>query len=315
MESNGAMPHINGMAQQHPTSATPDLEVILQAIEAIYNPRSTNETRYAANQLLEDSKSSPQARELGYSLALDTTKDATLRHYGLTLLDYHIRFVWDGYDEDMEAILRNNVVNLAQNVRSEDPTYLRMKVAHEWTVFAKRSWATYWMNMDEQLVELFQASEAHREVVLYVLQTLAEDIFTRDDSLAATRGEVLATACIEVFTPEALMLDDGVPKTGHVINVRFGSEGWLQRLSTFLEWSLSNNHAAAVKTLNTLGSALSWMPSATIAATAGIQPICQGVLVGDASVRLVSPSLPWSSEMNRIVSKDYIQCRMLGPRS
>jgi exportin-5 len=280
---------MNGMAHQNQSSSPLDLQVVLQAIEAIYNPRSTNDTRRAANQLLEDTKGSPQARELGYSLALDTTKDATLRHYGLTLLDYHVRFVWDGYDEEMEDVLRNNVVSLAQNVRSEDPAYLRNKVAHEWTVFAKRSWATHWMNMDEQLVELFQASEAHREIVLYVLQTLAEDVFKRDDTLAATRGEVLAAACIEIFTPEALMLNSGVPKTGHVVNVRFGSEGWLQRLSTFLEWSLTNNHAAAVKTLDTLGSALGWMPSATIAETAAIQPICRAMMVGDVAVRLVSP--------------------------
>jgi exportin-5 len=297
---SGAILNMNGMAHQDQSSAPLDLPVILQAIEAIYSPRSTNEIRHAANQLLEDTKGSPQARELGFSLALDTTKDPTLRHYGLTLLDYHIRFVWDGYDEEMEAVLRNNVVTLAQHVRSEDPSYLRNKVAHEWTVFAKRSWATHWMNMDEQLVELFQASDAHREIVLYVLQTLAEDIFKRDDSLAAARSETLAAACIEIFTPEALMLDDGVPKTGHVVNVRFGSEGWLQRLSTFLEWSLNNNnHAAAIKNLNTLGSALGWMPSATIAETAGIQPICRAMLVGDASIRLVSlfvvSQLPQSS--------------------
>lgn len=262
---------------------------LLQAIEAIYNPRSTNETRRAASQLCEDTKSSPQSRQLGFELASDTTKDATLRHYGLTLLDYHIRFVWDGYDEEMEAVLRDNVVNLAQQVRSEDPSFLRSKVAHEWTVLAKRSWATYWMNMDEQLVQLFQqGTDAHREIVLYVLQTLAEDIFKRDDSLAAARSETLAAACIEIFTPEALMLDAGVPKTGHVVNVRFGSEGWLHRLSAFLEYSLnSNDLSAAVKNLSTLGLTLSWMPSATIAETAGIQPICRAMLVGDASIRLV----------------------------
>lgn len=266
-----------------------DIPVILQAIEASYDPRTTNEVRRAASQLLEDTKALTQSRELGFELARDTTKDATLRHYGLTLLDYHIRFVWDGYDEEMEAVLRNSIVTLAQQIRSEDPSYYRNKVAHEWTVFAKRSWATYWMNMDEQLVQLFQASDAHREIVLYVLQTLAEDIFKRDDSLAAARSETLAAACIEIFTPEALMLDAGVPKTGHVVNVRCGSEGWLRRLSEFLEWSLNNNnHEAAVKNLNTLGSALGWMPSATIAETAGIQPICRAMLVGDASIRLVS---------------------------
>lgn len=283
MADNNASP-ANGFA--HHTSTTPDISVILQAIEAVYNPRSTNETRAAANALLETTKSSPEARELGFSLAFDTDKDPTLRHYGLTLLDYHTRFVWDGYDEDMEAVLRECILKLAQNVRTEDPPYLRNKVAHLWTVFAKRSWATFWMNMDEQLVTLFSAGSApHREIVLYILQTLAEDIFSRDDSLAATRGEVLAAACIEIFTPEALA------KAARS-NVRFGSEGWLARLEGFLEWGLGNGEgSAAVKTLETLGSALGWMPTGTIAATGGIAPVCRAVVVGDAATRLVCASV------------------------
>ena len=84
-------------------TSTPDVSLILQAIEAVYNPRSDNNVRHQANELLEQTKSSPEARELGYNLAIDASKDPTLRHYGLTLLDYHTRYVWDGYDEDVEA--------------------------------------------------------------------------------------------------------------------------------------------------------------------------------------------------------------------
>jgi exportin-5 len=279
---------LNGTSHHPHAAAAPDLAVILQAVEAIYDPRSSNDTRYAANQLLEDTKASLQAREIGFSLAIDNTKDATLRHYGLTLLDYHIKFVWDGYDEDSEAVLRGYVIKLAQSVRNEDPAYLRNKVAHEWTIFAKRSWGTYWMDMDELLVQLFQASEAHREIVLYVLQTLSEDVFGRDDSLAALRGEILGHACVEIFTPEALMSEDGNAKTGRVMNLRHGSEGWLQRLSSFLEWGLENNSSTTVKTLDAIGSAFQWIPAPTIAATSGIQPVCRAVVYGDAAIRLVS---------------------------
>ena len=276
--------HLNGGGGD----GTPDVSLILQAIEAIYNPRSTNDIRHQANSLLETTKSSPQARELGFTIAYDSSKDPTLRHYGLTLLDYHTRYVWDGYDEETEAVLRDCVVRLAQGVRREDPSYLRNKVAHLWTGFAKRSWGTWWTDMDEQLVRLFEASEAHREVVLYVLQTLAEDVFARDDALAAARGEVLAAACIEIFTPEALMADKNVSKTGQSVGVRYGTEGWLQRLSTFLEWALGNDHVAAAKTVETLGSALSWMPSATIAATNAIAPVCRAVVTGGVALRLAA---------------------------
>ena len=107
------------------TTTTPDVAVILRAIEAIYNPRSDNDVRAQANELLESTKSSPQARELGFNLAVDASKDPTLRHYGLTLLDYHTRYVWDGYDEEMEAVLRDCILRLAQGVGKNDPAYLR----------------------------------------------------------------------------------------------------------------------------------------------------------------------------------------------
>jgi exportin-5 len=295
----------NGTSHPHAASV-PDLTIILQAVEAIYDPRSSNDTRSAANQLLEDTKASLQARDIGFSLAIDNTKDATLRHYGLTLLDYHIKFVWDGYDEDLEAVLRGYVIELAQSVKNEDPAYLRNKVAHEWTVFAKRSWGTYWMDMDELLVQLFQASEAHREIVLYVLQTLSEDVFGRDDSLAAVRGEILGHGCVEIFTPETLMSDDGAAKTGRVVNLRHGSEGWLQRLCSFLEWSLENDSSTTVKTLNAIGSCFQWLPSPTIAAIAGIQPVCRAVVYGDASIRLVS--LPVHSLVSTLYSALFKFC-------
>jgi exportin-5 len=269
-------------------ASSPDLNLILQAVEAIYSPHSTNEIRSSATALLEDTKSSDQARDIGFTLAIDISKDATIRHYGLTLLDYHIKFVWDGYDEALEAVLRDYVVRLAQGVREEDPSYLRNKIAHEWTVFAKRSWGSWWLDMDELLVQLFQASEAHREIVLYVLTTLTEDVFGRDDSLAAIRAEILGHACVEIFTPKHLMVEDGSnKKAGVVVNMRYGEEGWLQRLLSFLEWSLENDHSGAVKTLGAIGSAFGWIPSATIAATIGIQPVCRAVVVGDTAVRLV----------------------------
>ncbi|KAF2427661.1 hypothetical protein EJ08DRAFT_615639, partial [Tothia fuscella] len=286
----------------------PDLTAILQAVEAIYSPHSTNDIRFQANQLLEDTKNSPQARDIGFTLAIDTTKDATIRHYGLTLLDYHIKFVWDGYDEALEAVLRDYVIRLAQGVRGEDPPYLRNKIAHEWTVFAKRSWGTYWLDMDELLVQLFQASEAHREIVLYVLQTITEDVFGRDDSLAAIRAEILGHACVEIFTPKQLMVEDGSNrKGGVVVNLRYGEEGWLQRLLSFLDWSLSNGHSGAGKTLGTIGSAFGWIPSPTIAATVGIQPVCRAVVVGDAGVRLAAiEALTTICGRERLGEEDFV---------
>lgn len=63
-----------------------DLSQVLEALQAIYAPNSSNDTRRQATEYLEQAKRHPEAPLQGYALANDRSQPAALRHYGLSTL-------------------------------------------------------------------------------------------------------------------------------------------------------------------------------------------------------------------------------------
>ncbi|KAF9731708.1 hypothetical protein PMIN03_010847 [Paraphaeosphaeria minitans] len=273
---------------------TADLSQVLAALQAIYAPTSNNETRRQATEYLEQAKRHPEAPSHGHTLALDTSQPAQLRHYGLTMLEFSIRYSWEDFTEEQGNVLRGYVVDLAQSIAAEDPVYLRNKVAQLWTEVAKRSWGAEWMDMDQQLVELWQSSLHHQAVVLYVLETLSEEIFNREDPTAGLRGSDLGRACVEIFTPQAV-LTDYLPGRDKSLNVRYGDVGWLKRLCDNLSWSLSQDYQhqeavklCAVKTMNALRACMPWVMPKAIAAVQVIEHVCKALAVPVTELQVAS---------------------------
>jgi exportin-5 len=271
-----------------------DLSQVLEALEAIYAPNSSNDTRRQATEYLEQAKRHPEAPSQGYTLANDRSQPAALRHYGLTMLEYSIKYNWEDFTTDQGAALRGYVIELARNIAPTDPVYLRNKVAQLWTEIAKRSWGAEWLDMDEQLVSLWTNSLHHQAVVLYVLETLSEEIFNREDATAGLRGSDLGRACVDIFTPLAV-LHEHLPTRDKGIDVRCGEEGWLRRLCDNLAWCLGQDYqnqesvrTCAVKTMNALRAAMPWIIPKAIAATQVIEALCKALAVPVVELQLVS---------------------------
>lgn len=290
------LPTLNGggqhAEQQH------YLSQVLQALEAIYDPRSDNPTRQEASAYLEEAKKLPEAPSTGFALSINRTQPAPLRHYGLSMLEYSIKYGWEDYTIEQGDALRDYVVQLAQGISDVDPVYLRNKVAQLWTEVAKRSWGAEWMDMDEQLVGLWQSSLHHQAVVLYVLETLSEEIFTREDPTAGLRGKDLGRACVDVFLP-ASVLAEHLPDRDTNLNVKFGDDGWLKRLCDLLSWCLANNYQnnerisiCAIKTLNALRAAVAWVMLPGIANTHIIEHVCKALAIPVVSIQQVVDPVP-----------------------
>ncbi|OCK81321.1 ARM repeat-containing protein [Lepidopterella palustris CBS 459.81] len=277
-------PTTNGGGVPHKESQH-DLSQVLQALEAIYNPRSSNDTRQQASAYLEQAKRLPEAPAHGFELAFNKSQPPALRHYGLSMLEYSIKYGWEDYTEEQGDALRQYVVQLAQNIAEEDPVYLRNKVAQLWTEIAKRSWGAEWMDMDNQLVELWETSIYHQGVVIYVLEMLSEEVFNREDTTAGLRGNDLGRACVEIFTPAAVLAQH-LPGRDTSLNVKFGDDGWLKRLCDLLNWCLSNDYerdervrSCAIKILNALKAAMAWVIPKAIAATQCVEHVCKALAV------------------------------------
>jgi exportin-5 len=305
---HGGTPSTNTTTTTAAANTTSDLSQVLQALQAIYASSSSNDTRRAATEYLEQAKRHPEAPSHGYSLARDRAQPAQLRHYGLTMLEYSIKYTWDDFSPDQALALRGYVVGLAQNMAESDPVYLRNKVAQLWTEIAKRSWGAEWLDMDEQLVALWTTSLHHQAVVLYVLETLSEEVFNREDATAGLRGSELGRACVDIFTPLAVVHEQ-LPTRDQGVDVRCGDEGWLRRLCDNLNWCLGQDYqnqdsfrTCALKTMNALRAAMPWIIPKAIAATQVIEAVCKALAVPVVELQLVRPE-PTTIVIHRALTK------------
>ncbi|KAL3426143.1 nuclear import and export protein [Phlyctema vagabunda] len=283
------------LGEQPDGSATLLLQ-IHEALNIVHLPYSTNESRQQAYRFLEEIKTNEQAPYHGFSLASDKSQQPQVRHYALSLLEHAIKHKWAEYTQDQATTLREWVLQLSQNIAPEDPPYLRTKTAQLWVEIAKRTWAGDWIDMDELLVRLWeiQGSIIHKEFVLFVLETLSDEVFTGEDTVAALREGVLSKACVEIFTP-ASVLADAFPNREKGFKVRHGEDGWLARLGAFLRQCLATELAAnpqyqtcAERALAVYKSAMSWAIPRAIAHTSCVERMCESLQTPNVRLQLAS---------------------------
>lgn len=255
-----------------PTSAqnSQPLDQIKQALQIVYSSHSSNEDRKQAGAFLECAKSEKEAPYHGFKLAQDTQLEPIVRHFGLLLLENAIRYSWQEYSEAESTAVRTWIVQLGEAVRTDDPPYLRNKIAQLWVEVAKRSWASEWLDMDELLVRLWensaqQPNPAQRDLVLFILETLVDDVFNREDSVAGVRNTPLSKACFDIFTPVSVFATYYPQRLETPTVTRCGEEGWLQRLVTLLGGALSAGakdnaevKACCIKILTVIKACMGW---------------------------------------------------------
>lgn len=266
---------------------------IRRALEVIHDARSPNPLRQKASEYLEQIKSDEEAPYHGYRLAADKSQAAIVRHYGLSLLENAVRHRWPDYSAEQSTVVRDWELSLAQNITDQDPFYIRTKIASIWVEIAKRSWALDWMDMDERLVRLWGGSLASKELVLIILETLSDDVFGHEDTTAGLRGTDLNRACVDIFTPMAVLLEH-FPSRETSINVRYGDEGWLSRLADLLEPCVTtegNNEsekACAVKILVALRSVINWVIPKSLSTSNLVTQLCHCLASSHLPIQLVS---------------------------
>lgn len=267
MEQNLNGTGLDGNVQQQKLSS------ILEALHVVHSAASSNGQRREANIYLEVCKTDKDAPHRGFSLGSDRSQDPVVRYYGLSLLEHALKYLWYDYNDQDAMAIKEWVIRLARDIDAADPQYLRNKIALLWIDLAKRIWGNEWLDMDEMLVQLWSASSIHKEFVLTVLETISEDVFNSEDSMAALRGQQLSKACVEIFTP-APILQHHFPNRETSAGVRFGEEGWFARISPYLGEALATDiqndtqqRVCILKALATLRVAMGWaIPKALISA-------------------------------------------------
>lgn len=292
------------------------LSQIQDALEAIHNPYSRNDARRQAQEFLEQIKDHAEAPMQGFNLASDKSQPPVVRHYALSLLEHAIRYRWNSYNEEQTTAVRDWVVQLSQSISAGDPAYIRNKTAQLWVDVAKRCWGGEWLDMDSMLVQLWEVpdSAAHKELVMFVLETLSDEVFVGDDSVVALREGVLSKACVEVFTSTAVLVES-FPNRQAGPNVRHGHDGWLLRISQFLELCLATNpkdnnevKSCVIKGFSVFLSLMPWAIPKAVANASCVRVMCAGLASPVSEIQKVYIICPVIAAYSANIPQERLGC-------
>ncbi|KAF4549714.1 Hypothetical protein D9617_20g027700 [Elsinoe fawcettii] len=277
---------------------------IEHALQVSYDPRTSVDVRQEALRFLEELMNDHEAPQHGFTLANNHSLPAHARHFGLSLLEIALIRKWDKYSTQEVETLRTWVVELARSIRPEDAGYIRNKVALLWGELAKRTWGDSWMDLDAMLLQLWGVSPSeprfhcNKVFVLYVLESLSDDICVRENPVAMLRQEMLGHALNEVMIPPQLYRkykeneDDG---TG----VRQGDAGWLLQTCNLLRAIAGNQVGldaaivtAVVKSaLESLKPTMSWISFGALIETECIDCVYETLAYGNEAIRVAAIEL------------------------
>ncbi|KAF7882970.1 hypothetical protein EAF00_011459 [Botryotinia globosa] len=293
--TNGHTTTTNEVSSPRANGNTALLSQIHEALKLVHAPYSSNQSRQQASSFLENIKAEDEAPYHGFTLASDKSQEPVVRHYALSLLEHAIKHKWAAYSEGQASALRQWVIQLAENLAQEDPSYLRNKTAQLWAEIAKRSWGSEWIDMDKLLVGLWElpGTVVYKEFVLFVLETLSDEVFNGEDAVTVLREGALSKACVEIFTP-AVVLSEAFPNRQLGTVLRHGEEGWLVRIGGLLgqclqlDISSPQYQSCAVKILAVYKSVVPWTVPKAISSAQCVQYMCKCLAAPSTPVQLAS---------------------------
>lgn len=251
---------------------------IINALQVVYDSKSTNDQRREAQDFLESIKSDENSPYWGYHLALfENNKDHYIvRHFGLSLLQHSISKRYHLLDSHKCLMIRNWVIDLANKIHENDPHYIKEKLAFLWVSITKKVWGCYlvkiltkdsnsssingneidandgkntslteqdtadgWTSMDADLWILWNKSLITRELCLVIIKTLFEDIYLLDDPIAMKRTAILNQLSTLIITPNEV-LNKIYDTNENVLICKSSDEGWFLHWSKFLIEILSS---------------------------------------------------------------------------
>lgn len=261
---------------------------ILQALEVIYEPKSSNSDRRDAQEFLESVKASEESPFWGFQLALPENYGTNyiVRHFGLSLLQHAISKKFHTFDRSKVLVLREWISTLAAKTLEDDSHYLKEKMGFLWASLAKRIWGSFlvktkldpeskeltkedaedgWVSMDADLWSLWNSSTQTRELSLIILRTLFEDIYLLDDPVASKRTNILNQLSVMIITPDSV-LEQIYEPSPTLSMCKNSKDGWLVEWSKFLVETLTKNDPSsplvqrfAPKILSTFKTCLHWI--------------------------------------------------------
>ena len=261
----------------------PSMDGLLKAVECVYSPSTSNELRQQATNFLEEARSSSSAAKHGFDLARQRGLSVSARHFGLSMLEYQIKYGNEAGDYDDEngnkVTMTSNVINdwivqLAHELTSDDPPLIRNKVGQLWTEQAERlPFTRQWIDMDRKLDELWHQGPVQQELVCEILDTLSEDVFHNDASAAVAYNNELGKACVNLFISEEALKKHYPDR--NPAGIKSVSEGWMERIARLLEYTAELDPTLGRKLFKVAITSMTWLPLPVMAGSQVITAISE----------------------------------------
>ncbi|GBC05152.1 hypothetical protein RclHR1_06060010 [Rhizophagus clarus] len=284
------------------------LQNIVQALDIIYNPSTTNEARIKAQEYCDSIKDHLSSPIYGRYLAhIENNQSTILRHFGLHLLENAVKFKWNDriYNNEEKQQIRQIIIELVERGTLDiltEQSFIKEKVAKLFAEIAKKEWPSRWNDMDDLLQRLYNESPTRQEIVLYICRYLAEEIEIRD----SLQCVFVSSNILRIQYPDGLKKESRREDSGNVI-IMFGdnpnNEGWLIRWTRSLEQSVGEwqnqkqllnpnpqiiliQEKLAISILNTLAATLDWILIKSIVESNIMFILCNCLLIDCHGIRM-----------------------------
>ncbi|OBS58406.1 hypothetical protein A6R68_10442 [Neotoma lepida] len=156
-------------------------EELVKAVTVMMDPSSTQRYRLEALKFCEEFKEKcPICVPCGLRLA-EITQIAVVRHFGLQILEHVVKFRWNSMSRLEKVYLKNSVMELMANGTLsilEEENHIKDVLSRIVVEMIKREWPQHWPDMLMELDTLSRQGETQRELVMFILLRLAEDVVT-----------------------------------------------------------------------------------------------------------------------------------------
>lgn len=156
-------------------------EELVKAVTVMMDPSSTQRYRLEALKFCEEFKEKcPICVPCGLKLA-EKTQIAIVRHFGLQILEHIVKFRWNSMSRLEKVYLKNSVMELIANGTLsilEEENHIKDVLSRIVVEMIKREWPQHWPDMLMELDTLSRQGETQRELVMFILLRLAEDVVT-----------------------------------------------------------------------------------------------------------------------------------------
>ena len=139
--------------------------------------------------------------------------------------------------------------------------------------------------MDHLLVNMWERQGTVNQLfVLYVLETLSEDVINKEDAMAGLRLDVLGDALNQIMVPPGVLKSTWNASNGNT-ELRCGQEGWFARMFDFLSICVEQLKAGrdrdktmascAVKAIQAIRPTIAWINlKATLVRSSWVEYLC-----------------------------------------